>query len=402
MPEALPTLESFPTARTCLFGPPEELTARRETEPISRFRYPDGHLGWVVTGYSAGRQILADLRFSSRPENIHIPIPGPFASNRPAYPGFFVEMDPPDHTRLRRLLTAQFTVRRMNQLEPKIAEITGRHLDRMASMGPPCDLVSAFALPIPLLTICELLGVPYADRERFMEWQTTALDLDSGNKESEAAIGEIVQYIAALAVRKRAEPGDDLLSGLAANPEVTELELGNIGTLLLMAGHETTTGMLSLGVLALLAHPDQMAKLRDDPSLAEGAVEELMRYLSVPHIGPNRVALEDVEVDGILIHKGETVTLSLSSINRDPAQFPDPETLDITRSARGHLSLGHGIHQCLGNNLSRVEQRVAFTALLRRFPDIELAVPLEQVRMRDQRAFYGVDELPVTWSANPA
>ncbi|GAB3442931.1 cytochrome P450 [Streptomonospora sediminis] len=398
MPDTPPVLDSFPASRRCTFHPAEKLEDRRETQPISRLRFPDGHLGWLVTGYSAARKILADTRFSSRPESMHIPIPGPFASGRPAYPGFFVEMDPPDHTRLRRLLAAQFTMRRINELEPKIAEITENHLDEMARQGPPADLVSAFALPIPLLNICELIGVPYADRRLFMEWQTTALSLDTENKKSEEAIGQIRQYICDLAVRKRDEPDDDLISGLAANPELSDLELGNIGTMLLMAGHETTTGMLSFGALALLSHPEQLAKLRNDPSLIDGAVEELMRFLSVAHIGPNRSALEDVEVDGTLISKGETVTLSLPAINRDPEQFEDPDTLDITKSARGHLAFGHGIHQCLGNNLSRVEQRVGFSALLRRFPDIELTVPLEQVPMRDERVFYGVDELWVTWS----
>ncbi|WP_232236181.1 cytochrome P450 [Nocardia sp. BMG51109] len=325
-------------------------------------------------------------------------MPGPFVPNRPAYPGFFMEMDPPEHTRFRRLLTAQFTVRRINQLEARIEEIVESHLDEMARARPPVDLVSMFAMPIPMLVICELLGVPYTDREFFLDRTETALSLGSDHTKSEAALGEIVQYIADLAVRKRAEPTDDLLSGLAADAELTELELGNIGMLLLLAGHQTTSDMLALGTLTLLSYPEQLVKLRADPSLIEGAVEELLRFLSVVHIGPSRTALEDVEVDGVLIRQGETVTLSLPSINRDPAQFADePDALDVTRAPRGHLAFGHGVHQCLGKQLSRIELRIGFGALLRRFPGIALAVPPDQVRMRDQVAIYGVERLPVTW-----
>ncbi|MET8047286.1 cytochrome P450 [Streptosporangium sp. NPDC005286] len=390
---------TFPFGRPDPFTPPERLASLREERPVTRMTYPDGRVGWLVTSYPAVRSILADPRFSSRRELLNVPVPFPLMQEmrRPADPGMFIRMDPPDHTRYRKLLTAQFTVRRMKQLEPRIHEITEERLDAMEKAGPPQDLVREFALPIPSLVICELLGVPYSDREEFQQATAVLLNLESAVEDIRAAVARVAAFFARLIELKRAEPADDLLSGLVTGGELTDEELGNIGFLLLAAGHETTANMLGLGTFALLQHPDQLAALRADPSLIDNTVEELLRYLSIIHIGPIRAALEDVEVGGELIRAGEVVTLSIQAANRDPSRFTDPDRLDITHPASGHLTFGHGLHQCLGQQLARVEMRTAFPMLFDRFPDLRLAVPAQEVRMRDTMSIYGVRELPVRW-----
>ncbi|WP_030905450.1 cytochrome P450 [Streptosporangium amethystogenes] len=390
---------TFPFGRPDPFTPPERLAALREERPVTRMTYPDGRVGWLATSYPAVRAILADPRFSSRRELLNVPVPFPLMQEmrRPADPGMFIRMDPPDHTRYRRLLTAQFTVRRMKQLEPRIHEIAEERLDAMEKAGPVQDLVREFALPIPSLVICELLGVPYSDRAEFQQATAVLLNLESTVEDIRAAFARVAAFFARLIELKRAEPADDLLSGLITGGELTDEELGNIGFLLLAAGHETTANMLGLGTFALLQHPDQLAALRADPSLIDNAVEELLRYLSIIHIGPIRAALEDVEVDGELIRAGEVVTLSVQAANRDPARFTDPDRLDITNPASGHLTFGHGLHQCLGQQLARVEMRTAFPMLFDRFPDLRLAIPAQEVRMRDTMSIYGVRELPVRW-----
>ncbi|NUW41322.1 cytochrome P450 [Nonomuraea rhodomycinica] len=382
------------------FDPPEELSRWREEAPVRPLSYPDGHRGWLVTGHAAARKVLSDRRFSSRLEHLHWPVrwegldPGGFVTP----PGFFMQLDPPDHTRLRKPLTAQFTVRRMKALEPQIERITRETLDAMERGGSPADLVRDFALPVPSLVICELLGVPYDDRERFRRDSAAALRVGSTKEEVTAATASLYGYLYELVARKRAQPADDLLSGLVAGGELTPEEIAGAGLLLLVAGHETTACMLALGTYVLLRDPGQLAALRADPSLMEGAVEELLRYLSVAHLGPLRAALEDVEIDGRTIRKGEVVTLSIPAANRDPARFPEPETLDVTRPAPvGHLAFGHGIHQCLGQQLARIEMRIAYRALFERFPSLRLAAPPEEIPLRTDMSIYGVHRLPVAW-----
>ncbi|GLX00331.1 cytochrome P450 [Microtetraspora sp. NBRC 16547] len=399
MTEATTHPVTLPLTRVHPFDPPEDLALWREEDPIRPLAYPDGHQGWLVTGYAAARAILADPRFSTRIDLLHTPIAQRDAQFRSTVrrPGFFLRMDPPDHTRYRRLLTGQFTVRRMKQLEPRIEEITRDHLDAMERAGGPIDLVRAFALPIPSLVICELLGVPYDDREKFQRDSSVLLSLDSTLEQVEAAMQDLLDYLGDLVRHKRAEPEDDLVSGLAADTDLTDEELTGITTLLLIAGHETTANMLGLGTYALLRNPAQLAAVRDDPEVVEHAVEELLRYLTVVHIGPVRAALEDVEIDGRLIRAGETVTISVAAANRDPERFSEPDQLDVARPASGHLTFGHGIHQCLGQQLARTEMRIAYPALLRRFPGLRLAVPAEEVPMRTDMVVYGVHRLPVTW-----
>ncbi|MGS2806557.1 cytochrome P450 [Nocardia sp. MW-W600-9] len=385
------------------FDPPSEITRLRAVRPVSPLIFPDGHEGWLVTGYEAVRRLLADTRFSSRQDLgiVHVPYetPGmPVATEpSPQIPGLFVAMDPPEHTRLRRKLTGAFTVKRMKQLEEHIAEITERQLDEMARLSPPVDLVQAFALPVPSLVICELLGVPYEDRANFQVNSAQFLVKDQTLEEKMAAFGAMNMYLAGLVQRKRAEPGEDILSDLARDDDLSIEELTGIAFLLLLAGHETTANMLALGTFALLEHPEQLAQLHADPELVPDAVEELLRYLSVADIF-YRYATEDLELCGETIPAGSTVVVSLLAANRDPLRFDDPDTLDVYRKARGHTSFGHGIHQCLGQQLARIEMRAGFAGLLRRFPTLELAVPAGEVRLRTDMNIYGVHALPVSWT----
>ncbi|MFI5778762.1 cytochrome P450 [Nocardia sp. NPDC051570] len=385
------------------FDPPRAITRLRAARPVSPLIFPDGHEGWLVTGYEAVRRLMADTRFSSRQDIgiVHVPYetPGmPVATEpSPRVPGLFVAMDPPDHTRLRRKLIGAFTVKRMKMLEEHIIDIAERRLDEMARLTPPVDLVTEFALPVPSLVICELLGVPYADRANFQVNSAQFLVKDQTLEEKMAAYGAMTTYLAELVMAKRAEPGEDILSDLARDEDLGIEELVGIAFLLLLAGHETTANMLALGTFALLEHPEQLAELRADPGLFGDAVEELMRYLSVADIF-YRYATEDIELGGETIARGSTVVVSLLAANRDPRRFDDPDALDIHRKARGHLSFGHGIHQCLGQQLARIEMRAGFEGLLRRFPTLELAIPADEVRLRTDMNIYGVHELPVTWT----
>jgi len=399
MASAWPDTMTLPMERDHPFDPPAELRRLRAGRPLNRLAFPDGHLGWLVTGHAVGRAVLSDPRFSVRQELRHFPVRLPMVSEQrgPARPGWFVRMDPPAHTRYRRLLTGQFTVRRMNQLTPRIVAIAAEHLDAMERQGPPADLVRGYALPIPSLVICELLGVPYAERESFQRQTATMISLHSTGDQVLAAVADLGRFLYELVVAKRAAPTDDLLGGLVASGELTDEEVTGVAMLLLIAGHETTANMLALGAYALLRNPDQLARLRADPALIDGAVEELLRYLSIIHTGLTRTALEDLTIEGQPVTAGETVVVAVAEANRDAAHFAAPDALDISRSETGHLAFGHGIHQCLGQQLARIEMRVGYAALLQRFPDLRLAIAPQDVPLRSDMAVYGVHRLPVAW-----
>jgi cytochrome P450 len=307
--------------------------------------------------------------------------------------------DPPDHTRLRRLLAPMFTVKRMHQLQPRIKAIVTEHLDAMADQGGPVDLMQAFAQPVPSLVICELLGVPYADRAGFQRRSVAIADLTLDLEERRAVLEESLAYMADLVKRQRADPGDDLLGTLVRDhgDELPDEELINLGNLLLLAGHETTANMLALGTLLLLRQPDQLALLRDRPAIVDQAVEELMRYLTIVNSALTRTAKRDITIGGTAVKAGDIVVCSLLSANRDQAVADDPDVLDLTRKPTSHVAFGHGIHHCLGAPLARIEMRIAYPALLRRFPALRLAVPFEQIHFHASSAVYGVQTLPVTW-----
>lgn len=388
----------LPTASTPgrPFDPPAESAVLRAEAPLTPLAFPDGHRGWLATGYTTVRRILADSRFSSRIELMHSLQPGyAGVAIPPAQPGEFLGMDAPEHTRYRKLLAGKFTARRMRQLSERIERVTADHLDAMARCGGPLDLVPAFAQPIPATMICEILGVPVADRDRFHADAAKIFGVDTTLEGKAVAFESLNTYVRKLVSDKRANPTDDVLSDLTTST-ATDDELAAMGGLLLAAGLDTTAGMLSLGTFALLTHPEQWAALRAEPELADSAIEELLRYLSVaPQLA--RVALEDIDLDGQLVTAGSTVVLAVAAANRDPARFADPDTLDLRRSQGGHLGFGHGPHLCLGAQLARIELRIALPALATRFPDLRLAVPAAEVPLREGADIRGVTGLPVTW-----
>ncbi|MFF5974033.1 cytochrome P450 [Streptomyces sp. NPDC012769] len=396
MSESVHTVTTLPTERRsgCPFDPSAELLEARRHGPISRYTHPGGKPGWLITGYDMVRSVLADPRFSSRKDLMNVV---DFALP-PAPPGEFLLMDDPEHSRYRKPLVGKFTVRRMRMLTERIEQITADCLDAMEKTGPPTDLVTSFAKPIPTIVICEILGVPYEDRASFQEQIDAFMGGEVSDEELIAAYTATQEYLAQLVAAKRAKPTDDILSELT-DSDLTDEELTGISLILLAAGFDTTANMLSLGTFALLQHPEQLAELRADPALTDGAVEELLRYLSVAKTF-HRTALEDVELGGQTIKAGTTVVLSYNTANRDPERFTDPHKLDIRRQTAGHLAFSHGIHQCLGQQLARVEMRVAFRALIDRFPTLRLAVPTAEVALRPETAdIFGVKSLPVTWDA---
>lgn len=391
---------AIPRTRVAPLSPPPELAELRADGPISPLRFPDGHVGWLVTGYALAKDVLADHRFSSRNALRRPVIPLPVADSdglRPLLPGAFVAMDPPEHTRFRRPLARHFTAHRVRELEPWISRIVDGQLDAMERTGPPTDLVKAWGLPVPSLVICELLGVPHIDRERFQRDATTLVRLDADPGEAQSARLSLIGYLMDLMRHKHSAPVGGVLGELISDSDFTDEEVAGVAFLVLIAGHEITAAMFSLGIYCLLANPAQLALLRETPSLMNGAIEELLRYLSVVQFGTVRGAREDVELGGVQIKAGDSVCVSLPAANRDPGKFPDPDVLDLTRHPGGHLAFGHGVHLCLGQHLARTQMRIAYTALLRRFPTLDLAVGLADVRMRDDTTVYGVHELPVTW-----
>ncbi|WP_227980048.1 cytochrome P450 [Nocardia spumae] len=391
------TVVGLPTERPAgrPFDPPAGLAILRERNPLVRMRFPDGHLGWLATGHAVVREILADPRFSSRVELAHYPL-ADIGAIPPAPLGDLTGIDAPEHTRYRKLLAGKFTARRMRQLGERIERITADHLDAMRTGGGPVDLVRAFAFPIPALTICGLLGVPFDDHDRFQELAATMGGVDATPEQAYAAYASMTDYMGELVRSKQSRPTDDLLGDLAAGGELDVDELTGIGAFLLAAGLDTTVNMIALGTYALLVHRDQFELLRAHPDLAGPAVEELMRYLSIAHTG-TRVARAEVEIGGQTVAAGETVALSLQAANRDPARFHDPDTLDLRRDPAGHLGFGYGAHLCLGAQLARVEMRVALPALISRFPDLRVAVPAEEVELRHDTGIHGLRRLPVTW-----
>jgi cytochrome P450 len=402
-----PTLPAALIEREGPFDPPAELLALDQRAPVNRVTLRTGEPIWLVSGYPEVRAVLADPRFSSdgfRRGNMLRNVPQEYRErmlDEASRAGSFISMDPPEHTRYRRLLTGQFTVRRMRDLGPRIEQIVTERLDELLASGSPADLVPAFTLPVPSLVICELLGVSYADRAEFQLRTATLLSLDVPINEVIDARDELRGFMRRLIAQKRAQPDDGLISGLihhsGAEPALTDDELVNIANLLLIAGHETTANMLALGTFALLEQPDQLAALRADPALMDDAVEELLRYLTIVHLGLFRFATEDVELAGVRIRAGETVVISLLTANRDIEHWPEPGELDVRRGRGPHLAFGHGVHQCLGQQLARVEMAVGFTHLLRRLPGLRLAVPAAEIPLRTDMFIYGVHGLPVTW-----
>lgn len=390
----------LPTRRDgCPFAPPARLAELRQEQPLSRMAYPGGHVGWLATSHSLARAILTDPRFSAVQELRRAVIPRSMVPREPpppALPGMFGGLHSEEHSRYRRLLAVFFSARQAQLRVPRIQEIADELLNRMRSAGPPADLMEDFATPFALRVLCELVGVPDTDQEQ-VGHDSALLFRQQGTEEQIAkSFTSIYGYLHELVAAKRAQPSDDVLGHLVADTELSDTELAGVGFSLLAAGHDTPASMVALGAFALLTHPNQLRTVLADPA---NAVEELLRYLTIAHTNV-RTALTDIELGGELVRAGETVTISMQTADRDPARYPNPDTLDLSRRATGHVALGYGIHQCLGQQLARVEMRVAFPALLTRFPTLSLAVDPSEVRLRTDSNIYGVHELPVTWAVS--
>ena len=372
------------------FDPAPEIGRIRESVGVQKVVTRLGNPGYLVTRHGDIKAGLGDPQHFSNSGRRE-----PSDEER----GDLLSLDPPDHQRLRRMLTAEFTVRRMKELEPRIVEIVDMQLDEMERSAPPTDLVSAFALPIPSLVICELLGVPTGDRDEFQRRTARQLDMSLPVEEHVELAREARTYMSDLVARARREPGENILGMLVRDHghQLSDGELVGVAGLLLVAGHETTANMLGLGVLALLRHPDQLALVRDDPQAVAGAVEELLRWLSVVQTAIPRTTSTEVDIAGVRIPKGQLVFFSLPSGNRDPEFLDAPDTLDIRRATTGHLAFGYGAHHCLGAPLARMEMRLAFPALLRRFPGLRLAEPFDGVDFRSFNFIYGLRSLLVSW-----
>ncbi|MFC1402699.1 MULTISPECIES: cytochrome P450 [Streptacidiphilus] len=388
----------FPLDRPEPLAPPQEYQLLRQERPASRITLYDGSQAWLLTRYEDVRSVLTDLRFSADARRDGFPFVSPAVRASVGGRTPFFRMDPPDHDRIRRMLTRDFMVKNIEALRPQIQQIVDGFLENLLAQPQPADLVREFALPIPSAVIARLLGVPYEDHEYFQSRGQRMLSRDSTLQESAQSVVDLREYIGRLAESRLTDPGDDVLSRLVVEREATgELDREDVkstGLLLLVAGHETTANMIALSVATLLGHPEQLAALRADPALIGNAVEELLRFLSVVHSGVPRVALEDIEIAGVTVRAGEGVIASIPAANWDPEHFATPEDFDIHRDARRHIAFGFGIHQCLGQPLARVELEIALTTLLRRLPGLRLADGAEYA---PEKAVYGLHRLPVAW-----
>jgi cytochrome P450 len=392
----------MPRATGCPFDPAPALRQLQACTPITKVKWWDGSTPWLVTRYADQRALFADPRISADSGNPHFPASSPGFKESQKHGRPFIKKDDPEHARQRKMVTAPFSVKRSEALRPAIQKIVDGLIDDMLVGPRPTDLVEAFALVVPSLVICELLGVPYADHEFFQENAKQFTQREATAEQAAAGQQRLMDYMDRLIGEKLTRPGNDVMSDVAGRVRAGELsreDAARMGALLLLAGHDTTANMIALGTLALLQHPDQLAILRgtDDPAVIANAVEEMLRYLTIVHNGRTRVALADIEIGGQVIRAGDGVIMPIEIANRDAAVFPDPDKLDIRRPARHHVAFLFGPHQCLGQNLARVELQVVYGTLYKRIPTLRLAAGLDQIPFKHGAIIYGVYELPVTW-----
>jgi cytochrome P450 len=386
------TIDSSPVKFTpALPGQPvPEIATISGGRPVFRAELPDGRIAWLVTGYDNVRLVLVDQRFS----RALAVAPG---QARPGFEMFAAGsingMDPPEHTRLRKLVASAFTARRVEALRPRVTGIVNQLIDAMLGRPRPADLVAGFSLPLPAQVICEMLGVPAADLGQFHAWSDTIMaDWQRDPGEIMTALAGLYGYFGALIETKRARPADDLM-----DDRLSEHELTVMCCTLLIGGHETTANQINLSLLLLFDHPGQVATLRADPGLIPAAVEELLRCSRLGGLPPARVTTDDVQIGGVTIPAGEQVMPLLGTANRDPSAFIDPDRFDVTRDAASHLAFGAGVHHCLGAQLARVELQEAFRGLIGRLPGLRLAVPASDLEFKPGMAIHSLRELPVLW-----
>ncbi len=393
----------IPPAPT-LYHPAPQLAELRASQPVAKITLDDGSMGYLVTRYADVRQVLIDPRFSRAAAGGK----GPGGSET----GIAIlaedsmnAMDPPEHTRLRRLVAGAFTARRVEQLRPKVRELVDELLADVAARACPVDLVEHFSLPLPVRVICELLGVPSQDQHIFHAWSDTVMsDASRDPDEIRATIGKLADYFGKLIADKRAIPADDLMTALIAardeGDRLTEKELLNLCFGLLIAGHETTANQINMFLLTLLSFPEEYQRLAASPEMVPQAVEELMRFVQLGDSGSSgmpRITTEAVELSGVTIPAGSVVLTSVLAANRDESVFPDPDRLDLTRVVTQHLSFGAGAHHCLGAQLARMELQEALSGLLRRLPGLHVAVPDSQLRFKPGMILRSLETLPVAW-----
>ncbi|SMD25402.1 cytochrome P450 [Kibdelosporangium aridum] len=361
---------------------------------VHRVRTAVGDEAWLVTGHAQVRRLLDDDRLGRG----H---PVPETAARMGDSALFggplgnFATEQADHARMRSLLQPHFSPKRMRALRPRVEALATGLLDELAEQGSPADLQAAMALPLPILVICELLGVPYEDRDQFQAWTDDAVNTRDRAR-SEQGLGSLFEYGQKLVAHKRAGPGDDVISRLCATEDVSDVEAAGLSMALLLAGHETTVVQIGMGVLLLLASPEQWRALVNDPGLVPGAVEELLRA-SGKGGGIPRYARTDLEIDGVRVRAGDLVILDNGAANHDPAVFAEPDQVDIARPAANHLTFGHGARYCIGAPLARIELQVVFTQLAMRFPTLQLAVDVQELAMRRDVLTGGPVEVPVLW-----
>lgn len=398
--EVTDRLVAFPQDRTCPYHPPAAYDPLRAARPLTQVSLYDGRVVWLVTGVAAARELLIDQRLSADQTNEWFPSPTPQFKKRVGSRRLsLLGVDDPEHSAQRRTVIPSFTVKRITALRTSIQATVDRLIDGIIEQGPPAELVRGFALPVSSLTMCALLGVPYEDHELFEE-QSRRLLAGPTAEDTAAAGARLHSYVGELIERKRRQPGegllDDLIQRQLAEGAIAEDDLVHLASLLIVAGHETTTNMIALGAFTLIEHPDRLAELRADPGLMSSAVEELLRFLSVAE-GALRVATADIEIAGHTIRANDGVMFSNSVINRDTAVYSEPDELDWHRPVRHHFAFGFGIHQCLGANLARAEIEISLRTLFDRLPGLALAVPAKDIPFKPGTTLQGLLELPVTW-----
>lgn len=399
-PPAVTDLPLFPFTRDRQLELPHEYEQVSGGCPMP-VRLWNDQRAWLIGNYADFLAVLADRRFSGEFARSDFPCVTEARRAIDKAEKSFVGMDNPRHDQYRRMIMKEFTTRRMLALRPQVEALTDELLDAMQRAGPPCDLVAALAVELPALVMCALFGSPYEDHQYIARLAAGRHGLTQSPEEAAAAAAELVAYCAKLIARKEASPDDDMISRVIQEwvvpGHMRREEFADMCSMILRAGHDTTTNMIGLGTLTLLRHPEQLARLKAEPQLVDSAVDELLRYLSPVQFAPRRVAIEDAEISGAQIRQGDGIFAVNPAANRDPAEFPEPQKLDISRDASNHVAFGYGIHRCLGQGLARIELQVVFTKLFQRFPDLHLAEPYEQIAFKYDSQIYGLKKLMVAW-----